>query len=150
MMNYQTLRRLARESRGTMAIETAIIAPVLLVMSLGAFEGSRMVARQSELQSAAAEAGAIIMAKSPTTQAEIDTIEDVIEASSGLPDAKVTLSLRYRCGTDADYVDDSTTCPDEVSSFIRIQMNDTYVPQFSGFGLGDSFDYNIDRLVQVS
>lgn len=151
MMNYQTLRRLARESRGTMAIETAIVAPILLVMSLGAFEGSRMVARQSELQSAAAEAAAIIMAKSPTTQAQIDTIEDVIEASSGLADAKVTLGLRYRCGTDADYVDDGTTCgADDVSTFIRIQMDDTYVPQFSGFGLGDSFDYHVERMVQVS
>lgn len=151
MTMLRSLRHLLAESRGTMAIETAIAAPVLLVMSLGAFEGSRMVARQSELQSAAAEAAAIIMAKSPTTQAQIDTIEDVIEASSGLADAKVTLSLRYRCGIDDEYVDDGTTCgADDVSTFIRIQMADTYVPEFSGFGLGDGFNYNIERLVQVS
>lgn len=145
------LKRLLSERRGSMAIETAIAAPVLLVMSLGAFEGSRMVARQSELQSAAAEAAAIIMAKSPTTQAEIDTIEDVIEVSSGLADANVTLGLRYRCGTDVDYVDDDTTCgADDVSTFIRIQMSDVYVPKFTGFGLGDGFDYNVERMVQVS
>ncbi len=150
MISLSSFRRILSESRGTMAIETAIAAPVLLVMSLGAFEGSRMVARQSELQSAAAEAAAIIMARSPTTQAEIDTIEDVVEASSGLADANVTFSLRYRCGTDADFVNDPTVCGAAVATYIRIQMSDSYTPEFIGFAIGHGFNYNVDRTVQIS
>ena len=52
------LATLLRDTRGAMLIETAIVAPVLVLMSLGAFQVSTMVARQSELQSAVAEASA--------------------------------------------------------------------------------------------
>jgi len=49
------LARLARDERGAMLIETAFIAPVLILMSLGAFQVSQVVARQTELQEAAAQ-----------------------------------------------------------------------------------------------
>lgn len=49
-------RRLAADQTASMAIETALVTPVLVVMTLGGFEASAMVARQSELQSAVAEA----------------------------------------------------------------------------------------------
>ncbi|MCB2056947.1 MAG: pilus assembly protein, partial [Novosphingobium sp.] len=39
-----------------MLVETAIVAPVLVLMSMGAFQVSQVVARQTELQGAAAEA----------------------------------------------------------------------------------------------
>ena len=50
--------RLRRDATGAMAIETAIVAPVLVLMAFGSFQVSSMVARQTELQSAAAEAAA--------------------------------------------------------------------------------------------
>ena len=53
----RTLHRLARDERGAMLIETAIVAPTLVLMSLGAYQISGVVARQSELQSAAAPYG---------------------------------------------------------------------------------------------
>ena len=54
------LPKLKRDERGAMMIETAIVAPVLILMSMGAFQVSQVVARQTELQNAAAEASAII------------------------------------------------------------------------------------------
>ena len=56
------IARIRRNEDGSMAIETAFVAPILLVLALGGFEVSSMVARQTELQSAAAEAAAVVRA----------------------------------------------------------------------------------------
>ncbi|NCU11657.1 MAG: pilus assembly protein, partial [Sphingomonadaceae bacterium] len=61
----QLLGRLHRESDGAMVIETALVAPVLVLLSLGAFQISGVIARQTELQSAASEAAAIALASPP-------------------------------------------------------------------------------------
>ena len=42
-----------RDERGTMAIETALITPLLALMALGTFEVSNIVSREQQLQSAA-------------------------------------------------------------------------------------------------
>jgi len=141
-----------RDTRGTMVIETAIVAPVLIVLSLGGFEVSAMVARQSELQSAAAEAVEIVMAASPETQTQIDQIEAVVEGSTGLPDEDVTFELKYRCATAEDLITDQTTCADEetLSTFIVITISDTYEPVWTEYGVGGPVDYNVERSVQVS
>lgn len=146
------LAHLCADCAGAVMIEVAVVAPVLVMLSAGAFEASSMVARQSELQSALSEATQIVIAASPTTQAELNTIEDVVEASTGLADGKVTLSPIYRCGTTATMVTVDGSCVDPVtqSSYIRIQVSDTYTPLWTSFGFGSDVDYSIDQTVQVS
>lgn len=146
------LLTLRRNSAGTMAIETAIVAPILIMLSLGAFDASRMVARQSELQSATAEATSIVLASSPTTVEQRNTIEQVIEASTQLPADKVTLTEVYRCGTDADFVDATSACAsaDLASTYIQLRITDTYTPQWTKFGIGGPMNYDIIRTVQMS
>ena len=53
------LHRLLRDSQGVAAIETALVAPVLILLSLGSFQISQMVARQHELSNGADEAAAM-------------------------------------------------------------------------------------------
>ena len=147
------LARLLRDSRGTMVIGTAIVAPVLVVLSIGGFEVSAMVARQSELQSAAGEAVAIVMAATPETQTEIDQIEAVVEASSGIPEDDVDFVMKYRCGTAA--LTETAPAPSEcvanlVSTFIVITMVDSYDPVWTHFGFGEGLSYNVERSVQIS
>ena len=67
-------RTLLRDARGSMAIETAIVAPVLAMLSVGGFEVSAMVARQTELQSAASEAEGIALAASPDDAGKLATL----------------------------------------------------------------------------
>ena len=43
MRNF--FRHLKRDQQGAMVIETAIVAPVLVLMALGAFQVSQLVAR---------------------------------------------------------------------------------------------------------
>ena len=149
-----TLRDLIRAEEGAMAIETAIVAPILLVLSLGGVEAGSMVARQSELQSAAAEALNIVQAAPPSDQAARDTVRDIIKVSTGINDNdKVQVVRRFRCGTDADFIDDEDDCDptDAVSTYVQITIQDTYEPKWSVFGLAFSdLDYNVVRTVQIS
>ena len=64
MMRLATFRSLVRDGRGSMAIETALIAPALAALALGAFDASMLVAREQHLQSAANEASEIVLAAS--------------------------------------------------------------------------------------
>ena len=147
-----SLRRLIGDPSGTMAIETALVAPTLILLSLGGFEASSMVARQSELQSAAGEAVNIVMAATPSSPTEFDQIETVVEESSGIPEEDVTLEVKYRCGTEANMILDPDACADEntLSTFIVLTMTDRYVPMWTIFGIGSTVDFSVERSVQLS
>ena len=143
------LARLRRDQRGGMAIETAIIAPVLVLMSLGSYQVSGMVSRQTELESAASEGVAIALASSPDTAAKRTTIQQVLMTSTGLAAANVTVSEVYRCNSAAAYITDRTTCTTGViSTFTRIHLTDTYTPAWTRFGVGSPITYRVTRYAQ--
>lgn len=145
------IRRLAENKVGTAAIETAIIAPVLMTLSLGAFEISKVVARQSELQSAAEQATEISLASKPDTAEEALQIERILVASTGLSDTDIDVDLRYRCAAAAELTTSKGTCDeDALSTFIRIAMRDSYTPVWNDYGVGNDFTFNVERTVQVS
>lgn len=146
------LARLLSETNGTVVVETAIVLPVLAMLVLGGFEVSRIVARNSELQSAASEAAAIVLANPPGDTTERSTIESIVESASGLPSDNVTLTPKYRCNADVNLVTAATACAttDEISEFLEIHMTDTYTPIWTGFGVGKPVKFDITRRVQVS
>lgn len=142
-------RQLQQDERGAISVEMAFIIPVLLVMALGSFEVSSMVARQSELQSAAAEAASIARA---ATDADPETIEEIMVASTGLEADKVTITQVFRCGTYHEYTTNPTQdCAEDdvVSTFIQIQLSDRYDPVWTKWGIGSGFDYNVNRTTQI-
>ena len=145
------LAALLRDTRGALLIETAIVAPVLVLMSLGAFQVSSMVARQSELQSAVAEASAIALAVAPDTSAKRATVKSVIMASSGLASGHVTVSNTYRCGTTATYQNgQSCSGSSKLSEYVKIELTDTYTPIWTEFGVGGPMNYNVTRYVMIA
>lgn len=146
---------LRANTQGTAVIETAIVVPVLAMLALGSYDAGRMVARQSELQSAVAEAEAIVTAAVPESSTDRDEIRDVIKASidptNTNPNDTVTLTEVYRCGTNADFVP-TNTCGSgvAVSTYVKIVLTDKYTPQWTSFGLGSAMNYNVVRTVQIS
>lgn len=145
------LDRLRSDTEGAMIIETALIAPVLVLMSLGAYQVSGMVARQSELQSAAAEASAIALAAKPDTDAKLATVKQIVMASTGLSAEKVTIEARVRCGTSINYVTTLDSCGTErPSRYVKIYLSDTYQPAWTQFGVGSPLNYNVTRYVMIS
>lgn len=147
-----SLHRLGRENDGTMAIETAFVAPVLLIMCLGGFEASRIVSRNIELRTAVAEAGDIAIASPPDSEERIAALEDIIEVSSGSSDDEVTVTELYRCDNDADFTDDESTCgaTSVVSTYLQITITDTYDPAWTSFGIGSPVPLSVSKTVQVS
>lgn len=149
----RTFARLLADQSGAMAIETAIVAPILLVLSLGGMEAGSMVARQSELQSAAAEALNIVLAVPPEDAGDRTAVRDVLMASTGITDANdVAVVEIWRCGTDAAFErDQAADCGSAaVSTYIEITLEETYAPTWTSFGIGSPVTYNVVRQVQVS
>lgn len=166
MRRFARIVRISRDENGSMAIETAFIAPVLLILALGGFEVSTMVARQTELQTAAAEAASVVRAIAPETAEERTTVRDIVATSicgNDTPESSgdaavcgennattVRVTPLTRCGTADDYVADGTSCGSDAEyKFIRVDLADTYDPIWTKWGISSGFNYNMSRTVQV-
>jgi len=154
-MLERTFLRLLTCERGAVAIETAIVAPMLVLMALGGFDTSQLIARQTELDSAAAEAASIVRAKAPSTTADLNTIRDIVKTSidpnNTDPHDVVTVTQIYRCGTAASYTTTNNCASGvKVSTYVKLQITDVYSPQWTKFGIGSNVNYAVNRVVQVS
>lgn len=144
------LKKLRRDQQGTIAIETAIVVPTLLLMALAGVDYGTMLARQVELQNAMAEASQIALAAAPTDAAARQAVKEVLQTSTGLDNDHVSILEKYRCGTTDAYVDDSDECgADPYSRFIQIKIIEHYEPIWAVITDADHVDFNLVRMVQV-
>lgn len=146
------IRQFATDVRGAMTIETAIVAPILILISLGIFEVGTVVARQHELQSAANESEIIAIATSRGAEANIDQVKAILRTSLDLAEDDVTLSRSYRCGTVEQLVTTIDQCgeDDVVSTYLNIEIQERYTPTWTAFGIGRPIAFSVKRRVQVS
>jgi Flp pilus assembly protein TadG len=155
MMTVGLLRRLACCAAGSMAVETAIIAPVLGLLGLGGFQVSSMVARQSELDGAMAEAAAVVRTSPPVDAAGRETIRAIVQTSidpnNTNPNDVVAISEIYRCATD-DYVTVKATCATgkALSTYVKLVITDEYDPIWTSFGVAGPVQFRVERKIQVS
>ncbi|MXO59632.1 pilus assembly protein [Altererythrobacter salegens] len=151
MIALRRLFRLDDDNRGTMAIETALIAPLLATMSLGVFEVSNLVSREQQLQSAASEAGGIILAAAGGSGITSSELETIIETSLNLNSNQLTIIDKYRCGTSSTLSSTVPTCTgQQIYSYVEMTLTDTYTPVWTRFGVGQPVNFNVVRTVQVS
>lgn len=148
----QSVWRFVRDRAGSTVIETAIIAPVLVTMALGGYDVSRMIARQHDLQNAAGDTEAIVMAAAQGTATDSNTIKSVLMNTLGLSSSQVTVSQVYRCGSVTTLVTDSSLCSIGVAvvTYVQVSFRDTYTPLWTKFGVGSPLNYQVVRTVQVS
>lgn len=141
-----------RDARGAVVVETALVAPVLALMSIGAFQVSQAVARQHELQTGADDAASMALAGWEHDTGDITAVKAVIKRTLSLSDSQVTVVRKFRCGTDTALVDDRAMCVEGtiVTSYIQIRLTDTYRPLWTDFGVGSNIDYDVQRMVVVS
>ena len=141
-----------RDARGAVIIETAIAAPVLALLGLGAFQVSQAYARQHELQTAADDAASMALAGWSTSTGDTTAIKEVLKRTLTLTDDQVTIVPKFRCNTQTTYVDARASCAadDIVTTYLRIELNDTYTPMWTDFGVGEPIAYNVQRTVVVS
>ena len=145
--------RLRACTRGVMAIESVIVAPVLILMALGAFQMGSLVSRQQELQSGASEVAAIILAANASNGSGVSSadIKTVIKSSLNLADNEVTLLQRYRCGTATTLVEARNTCASgvQVYEYVVLQLSDTVTPTWAKYGMGSPFTFTVNRTIQI-
>ena len=148
------LSRLRRDNDGLMAVETAIVATTVALLSLGAFQVSSFVARQHEMQAAAADAASIALAAKPDSSSKLTTIKNIIMTTTGLPSEKVSVSYLYGCGNSTTTSTNPTFCDNHDAekrwTYVRIVLTDTYTPLWASFGVGSAVNLRVDRLVQIS
>lgn len=148
---FDLARSLFTDNAGSTVIETALVLPPLLIMSMGTFEVSRMVARQNELQKAANEAGDVVLASIPDTDAKRTALQQVLMTSTGLTADHVTVAQVYRCSGGTTFVSVVTACTSGYSTYIQVTLTDTYTPAWTAIlKLGSSANYNIVRQVQIA
>ena len=141
-----------RDARGAVIIETAIAAPVLALLGLGAFQVSQAYARQHELQTGADDAASMALAGWDSDTGDTTAIKEVLKRTLTLDDTQVTITKKFRCGTDLAYVADITICAPGtiVTTYLDIRLTDTYTPMWTDFGMGEPMNYNVQRTVLVS
>ena len=170
-MILSRFRRLAlRDEKGSIAVEMAFVVPILATFALGAFEIGTIFSRQQELQAAALEGETIALAVARGAEIHVDEIEDIIKTTARLGNDNVNVTRFYRCDADANTVDNPALCIAEgegevdgetseggeeankpvVSSYLRIEVTDSYTPVWKDFGIGDTINYDVERTVQVS
>jgi hypothetical protein len=149
---FDTLGALIHDERGSMAIETALVAPLLLTLSLGAFEVCMLVALEQQLQSVANEASEIVLAAAGGSGISSTDLEDILESSLDLEDSQLTLDAEYRCGTSTTLESTKPTCGsgEQMYSYVKLTVTDTYTPAWTSFGVGGNVNFNVVRWAQVS
>ena len=125
------LQRLLTDKRGTMVVETALVAPVLILLGIGGFQVGDLVSHQHNLESAAAMAEQIALASKPDSQTKVDTMKAVIHASTGIPTANIETVFRYRCGTTATMRTDNNCGAEPPWTFVQIVLTETYAPAWT-------------------
>ncbi len=146
------LRALLRDTRGVAVVETALVAPMLVMLSLGTYQVSMAVARQHELQAGADQAMAVAIGGWTNENAQVSALKSVIQRSTNVAEDKITLDRMYRCGSDANYVTDKSTCTetDIVAGYLKLEIKDTYTPTWAKYGVGKPINLSVTRMVQVS
>lgn len=146
------LRALGPDRAGGVVVETAIVVPVLALLSLGSFDVSRMVSRQQELQNAISQAEGVILAANMGASTSTTEIRSLLAESLSLREDNVEVKRRYRCDDAKDLVDDPASCNEGavVSSYINVRLVDYYAPMWRHIGISRPIVYDVSRTVQVS
>lgn len=149
-LRSKPLRRLRHDTLGGMAVETALVAPVLALLALGTFDVGRVVSRQHELQHAATQAEQIVLALADPADLDKDAIKRVITTNTELDDSQVTLTEKYRCDV-AVLQTSNTGCAAGVQmyKFIEVRITETSQPFWTAFGVGGPITHTVNRTIQV-
>jgi Flp pilus assembly protein TadG len=144
------LARLGQNQAGAMLIESAIVTPVLILLSLGAYQVSTLVARDSELVGAMAEAESMVLAAELDTEEKRATLKEILVDSTDIPADNISVLQAFRCDASTSYVmTNSCEVGSKVSSYIKITIEDTYNPIWLKFGIGEPFDYEVERYIMT-
>lgn len=134
----------AADQRGVAAIELGMTLPILTMLSLGAFDVSRMIAQRIDYQQTTAEVASLAVARPPQT--DTTYLKDAAVSASGLPASDVTVTTSLTCdGTVSNSVCTSTQ---EQARYVTLTLNGQYVPLWTHFGVDQTVSMTVTRTVR--
>ena len=76
-------------------------------------------------------------------------IRTIIADSLDLPADKVSVTRMYRCNANTNRVATKDNCPTNsvVTSYVKIEIRDTYEPVWTQFGVGRPVNFQVNRMV---
>ncbi len=129
---------LARDSRGTSAIEFALFAPFLAALVMGIADTSRALARKFEIEQASYRALELITVGS--IQSDYAYVKPEAAAAAGEPEANVTVENWLECEgvRNADF---GATCAtgEQTARFVKVSIISDFEPTFTYGPLGTNF-----------
>jgi Flp pilus assembly protein TadG len=146
------LPSLVRDNSGSMAIEMAFTAPLLILLALGSADVSRMISRQNELQAGVAQAEQVALAANAGAATDTNTLKTLLMQSLNLSSNNVNVVKQFRCNADTALVSTTTSCSssDVVSTYVQITLQDSYSPIWRKIVPVGAWNYNVVRTVQLS
>ena len=129
------LAALARDKRGTSLIETALIAPVLILLATGSVDAGFGYAKQFRVQQAAARtaelAGTMGMLSNLGT-----TMQSEAASAAGVASGNVTVDIWLECAGVRQSDVNGTCTGSSPARFASVVITDTYTPLFAAFFSG--------------
>lgn len=144
-----SLRSIACREEGVAAIEFCLTLPLLLALTLGVYDVSRLIAARLDYQQAVTEAAGLAIAQPP--QNDLSYLVNAVAAAAKVPTSKVSVSRQLRCNGVA-MPTTAQTCAstsDERAWFVSISVEGRYVPFSTHFALDHVIDMRVARTVRV-
>jgi Flp pilus assembly protein TadG len=123
------IKDLARETRGTAVIETAVVATCLSILVMGTVDVTRYGAAILNVQQGINRGLELAMMGGPNTSTT--TIQSEVSTQTGISTSNITVSQSQTCaGTTATF-GSSCTSGQETRKFYTIAVTTTFTPTFA-------------------
>jgi|GEM_PF-7131650 len=144
----ETLLALRRSERGVAALEFCIVLPVLLLLLLGTFDVSRLIARRVDLQQAVTETVGLAIAQPPQDGQNLAYLQNAAAAAAGVPASNVTVVRQARCN---NVVANTLACPNQsqFALYVSITISGTYTPNWRHFGVSATVPMVVSRTLRI-
>lgn len=156
-MKHSIIPSFASDRRGTSAIEFALIAPLLALMTMGISDLALGLTRKYKLEQASYRALELVtvgsLARNPNVPPPSDYTFLKTEAATaaGVPEGNVTVTPRLECnGTEQNFDMPCTNAADQIARFITVTIIDDYQPLFPYGPAGARFTGSADGKIRLT
>jgi len=148
IMLRRAISRLLFAEDGVAAIEFCIAMPVLLMMTLGVHDVSRMIAARVDYQQAVTETVGLALARPPQDGESLDYLRNAAAAAAGVPANDVSVVRQVRCN---NVVTQNSACPqqDQFALYVSVTINGGFTPTWTHFGVDRPVSMTVSRTLRI-
>lgn len=140
---------LAGRHDGVAAIEFCLTLPIVLALTFGVYDVSRMISARIDYQQAVSEGAGLAIAQPP--QISTAPIAAAVAAAANVPAGQVAVGVELRCN-DVAMPAGTQACAspaDERARFVSISVSGDFVPTWTHFALDRTIEMQVSRTVRV-